>query len=265
MAIFARHTLIVNSCGANNAPQPPLPPSPPCIPDNNPSPPWDNDAQHIDMANIGTGVGIYAGNVVTTIGTTFEFASLVAGPNVSINRVGDEIHISATVSGAGGVQVVADIAARDALIPSLAADTLVFVQSDADLEYSMYLWDFTNTTWKKLATQDSAETSAASISYTLNFDSPSVIILGNASLGARVVDVSVRVITSFDGSPTLTIGDATNPSNLMDYDLMDLTVVDQYFTECNFTYTNAHDTDIKAYFNAGGSSIGQAQIIVSYV
>ena len=194
------------------------------------------------------------------------FNNLEAGPNINITQVDGKTLISASSGGAGGVLVVANIAARDALIPSFTGDSLVFVQTDTDGEYSMYLWDYFNTTFKKIATQDSAETDAKSLSYTLNWNSSSTITLGNISAGGRVVDVSIRVITPFNGTPLLTVGDDINGVAVhMDSDINDLTVADQYISESNFTYLDTLDTDIKAYFNAGGATVGQAQIIVSYV
>lgn len=269
MSIYARRNLLIAAFGPNMLLTQPLQAGQVMLYDptkggfiNSPS------SDLVNAANLGTGVHVYDGKVGLGLnGAELQFNTLVAGPNVSVDKIGNNIQISSNVSGPGsGVLVVLDIPSRDALIPSFTSDALVFVQSDQDNEYALYLWDFTNTIFKKLATQDSAETDAKSLSYTLNFNSSSTIILGNVSPGSRVVGVSIRVITPFNGTPLLSIGDDTNGVDVhMDPSFNDLTVLDQFVSESNFTYTGTQDTDIKAYFNTGGCTVGQAQIIVSYV
>ena len=89
--------------------------------------------------------------------------------------------------------------------------------------------------------------------------------------------ITVEVITPFDGiSPTLSIGYTVNnpalpppvPSGLMEGTIIDLTVAGTYTTYTDVLFgidTVEGDVTITSSFINGGSSLGEAQIIVSYV
>ena len=89
--------------------------------------------------------------------------------------------------------------------------------------------------------------------------------MGNVSQNKKVQTVTVDVTTAFDGSaPTLTIGDAGDNDRLMTNDYIDLKDVATYEVTPNYTYTNAADTDVLAYFNADSSSTGTAVVTITY-
>ena len=52
-----------------------------------------------ECGNTGTGLGIYSGETVAPTETTFNFKSLVAGPNVNLTSTADEIEISSIDTG----------------------------------------------------------------------------------------------------------------------------------------------------------------------
>ena len=91
------------------------------------------------------------------------------------------------------------------------------------------------------------------------------VVIGNISQNKKVQTVTVDVTTAFDGSaPTLTVGDAGDNDRLMTNDYIDLKDVATYEVTPNFTYTNATDTSVLAYFDADSSSTGTAVITVTY-
>lgn len=266
MAIYARRNLLIASFGPNVLLTQPLTNGQVLVYDaqrgsfiNSPG------SELFTASNQGTGVPVFDEKV----GSDFEFNTLVAGPNVTIDKVGNNINISANVAGAGVVLVVPNNASRDALIPDLTNGALVFVQDDGrgNHEYALYIWSASSSSFKLVSTEDSSNVDARSIAYTLNANSDSEIILGHISPGSRVVDVSIRILVPFDGvAPTVSIGDDINGNSVhMRVTDSDLTVLEQFQTESNFIYTGTQEVDVKAYYSADGSTIGQAQIIVSYV
>jgi hypothetical protein len=158
--------------------------------------------------------------------------------------------------------VVADIAERDAL-NTLAGDQ-AFVQDKGNGEWAQYLWD--GTVWIILSTEDSATVDADTIFLTVTFSDTGTLPIGTISNNSRVTLVTVDVITPFDGSPTLTVGDSGDPARLMDDSLHDLTVAGDYHTDhSDYVYDGGSDVTINAYFDPGGSTAGEANIILSYL
>jgi hypothetical protein len=92
-----------------------------------------------------------------------------------------------------------------------------------------------------------------------------MIVLGDLSNGRKVVQIQVEVTSSFNGTPVLTVGDALNPSRLMTDAVIDLSSGGTYSTTSNFVYDSGQDTTITASFNAGGATVGRANITVTYV
>lgn len=172
------------------------------------------------------------------------------------------------VPGSSAVITVDNITQRNAL-SGLSDGTLVFVKDtgNGSNEYAMYMWSTTTLTWLTIATQDSANTDANTFTFTLNYNSPTTIDLGKISAGHRAVTVSISVLVPFNGAtPTVTIGDDTNgSSDLMSTSENDLEATGEYQSSGNFVYPPGDETVVKAYYNSGGSTIGQAVIIVSYV
>lgn len=176
-----------------------------------------------------------------------------------------------TIAGLGAsnrTTIVQDIPAM--LGQSLKVGDQTYVQDGATVgEWEIYLLhtlpgsDINE--WSKIATLDSAATDARTIAGDINPSTISPVLLGNVSPGSRVTLVSIDVSIAFDGAPVLTVGtDAVNDELAAD-DEMDLSVVGTYTIVTDVEYLATPDTDIKAYFSAGGASVGSARVLVTYV
>jgi hypothetical protein len=143
-------------------------------------------------------------------------------------------------------------------------------------EWSLWLYD--GSIWVETSNQDSASTDAKSLEYTLTTLSPASINIGNISTGRRVTLITIEVTNPFDGPgpATVSIGYQVHnpslpppvPAGLMTIGLTDLTVAGTYTTSTDILFgvdTLQGDVTITAAFNMGASSMGSAQIIVSYV
>lgn len=174
--------------------------------------------------------------------------------------------------------VVANLTQLNALSPLIGDQAFVIDSDDGNGnnvdQWSMWLYD--GAIWIETSNQDSASTDAKSLEYTVTPASPGTISIGGISTGRRVTLITVEVTEAFDDSPTLTVGYQVNnpvppppePSGLMISNLIDLTVVGTYTTSTDILFgtdTDQGDVEITATFNAGTSTVGSAQIIVSYV
>lgn len=130
-------------------------------------------------------------------------------------------------------------------------------------EWAMYLWDGFN--WTQTSNEDSTATDARTMQGTVTPASALTTELGTLSTGRKAMLVMIEVTEAFNGSPTLTVGDTINPSQLMTDNLMDLSSVGSYSTTSDFVYDTGHDNTIIATFASGGSTTGIANITVTYV
>lgn len=163
----------------------------------------------------------------------------------------------------GNIFVVADITARDALSPVLVGD-IAHVLDKGDGEWGLYLYD--GTQWVLTSTEESANVDSDTVSITINaIGSSGTNLIKEINDGHRVTMVTVEVIIAFDGSPTLTVGDSGDNSRLMEDFHHDLSLLNGVFQSTpNYHYQTGSDVDINAYFNPGGSSVGQALITITY-
>jgi hypothetical protein len=174
--------------------------------------------------------------------------------------------------------VVTDLAALNALQPLIGDQAYVIDSSDGQGnnvgEWSTWLYN--GIIWVETGNQDSATTDAKSLEYTVTTISPSLINIGEISTGRRVTLITVEVTTPFDGPATLAIGYTVNnpalpppvPTGLMVAGFTDLTIAGTYTTQTDILFgidTLQGDVEITAAFVNAGSSVGSAQIIVSYV
>lgn len=174
--------------------------------------------------------------------------------------------------------VVANLAGLNALTPYVGDQAYVINSDDGQgnnvNEWS--LWLYNGTTWIKTSDQDSATTDAKSLEYTLTTNSPPLINIGQISTGRRITLITVEVTIPFNMISTLDIGYQVNnpslpapvPDGLMATGLIDLTVAGTYTTSTDILFgtdTEQGDVGITASFGKNSSSIGSAQIIVSYV
>jgi len=176
--------------------------------------------------------------------------------------------------------VVANLTQLNLLAPLIGDQAYVINSDDGNGnhvgEWSMWLYN--GTSWVQTSNADSASTDAKSLEYTLTTISPGSINIGNISTGRRVTLITIEVTTPFDGPgpATVSIGYQVNnpsppppvPAGLMPIGLTDLTVAGTYTTYTDLLFgtdTVQGDVTITAAFNVGASSMGSAQIIVSYV
>jgi hypothetical protein len=218
-----------------------------------------------------------------------EFLNLVGSPVDDFGLISVENGIKAagmyvqSVSsggggGGGGYTVVDTIADRDDLTPTLG--DIVYVRNSSDgvgnfvNEWSTWVW--TGSAWTLTGRQSSATVGAKSIGRTIAFDSASSINIGKIPTGSRVTLITVEVITAFDGGGVdLSIGysidstpPVTNPTGLLTVALMDLGAVGVYSTASDILFgtdTVTGDVTLTASYTAAGSTVGEAQIIVTYV
>lgn len=130
-------------------------------------------------------------------------------------------------------------------------------------EWTMFLWD--GFQWVKTSDEDSAHTDARTLQAIVAFDGPGIVPVGTLSDSRRVTSVVVEIITTFDGTPDMNIGDTTNPTSLMTNDHIDLTIIGSYSVNPDFRYNTGNDVDIIVTLNAGGATKGNALITVTYV
>lgn len=178
--------------------------------------------------------------------------------------------IGMSVSGGlrqGIITVVADLTARDALSPA-AGDQAFVIDSDDGSgndvgEWSNWLWD--GSQWVMISNQDSSNTDAKSVEVDVVYNDASPVDLITLSDGRRIVSVVVEVTTIFNLPATLKIGDVLDPDKLMTSDLNDLSELGTYSTNPDFVYANGSDVTLRATLNNGGSSQGNARIVITYV
>jgi len=177
--------------------------------------------------------------------------------------------------------VVSNLTQLNTLIPLIGDQAYVINSDDGSGnnvgEWS--LWLYNGTMWIRTSTQDSASTDAKSLEYTVipsSPDTPAVINIGQISTGRRVTLITVEVTVPFNLASTLDIGyQVNNPllpppvlNGLMSANIIDLTVAGTYTTTTDILFgtdTMQGDVDITASFGKNSSTIGSAQIIVSYV
>jgi hypothetical protein len=175
--------------------------------------------------------------------------------------------------------VVTNLTALNAMNPLIGDQAYVINSDDGQgnnvNEWS--LWLFNGSIWIETSNQDSSTTDAKSLEYTLTTISPASINIGSISTGRRVTLITVEVITPFNNPlATLAIGYLVNnpalpppvPAGLMINGLIDLTVAGTYTTSTDILFgidTVEGDVTIISTFTNGGSTLGTAQIIVSYV
>lgn len=159
----------------------------------------------------------------------------------------------------GDMYVVADITARNAL--DVLIGDQAYVINKGDGEWGMYLW---NGSWIVTGTAESATVDSRTVSFTLNFSSPISNIIAEVNGGVRVGFVTVDVLTPFNGTPTLDIGIAGNLNVLLDNNIVDLNTIGTYVSTPSYQMGSGVDRNIIATYGAGGATIGQARIAITY-
>ena len=170
-----------------------------------------------------------------------------------------------------GTVVVPNIATRDSLPSQLTGDS-AYVLDTGQGEWGLYIWD--GTQWSLVATQDSAETDANSLSHTFTcpiggFGTAQTITLGRISDNSRVVSVLVEVLGPMQGysggTPSLEVGTTSDPDRFMGEYENDLESNGSYTTTPDFHYTGATELEIKANLEHYDATLGEIKVTVTYV
>jgi hypothetical protein len=256
----------------------------------------NSDVNGVPFAGPASGSGLEL-SVGASTQHRVEFAAIDSRPIDFLDVVGSPVGDYNLISVENGVKacgmyiaegirttvstVVANLSGLAALTPYVGDQAYVIDSNDGNGnnigEWSQWLYN--GSTWVQISNQDSASTDAKSLEYTVITSSPadpSIISIGQISTGRRITLITVEVTVPFNMASTLDIGyQVLNPTppppvpdGLMATNLIDLTVAGTYTTTTDILFgtdTVQGDVEITALFGKNGSSIGSAQIIVSYV
>jgi hypothetical protein len=169
------------------------------------------------------------------------------------------------------VTVVNDITSRDNLSPAVGDQA--YVLDDGTGEWALFLYD--NTNWVKISDQDSANTDAQTISYTMTapvggFGNSNTVVLGNISPGSKVQSVSIEVNTVFTGgSQDATVEVGINGDNdlLHAVDDSDLSSQGSYFSQPEYLYASSNTAEmiVRLRTNHYGATAGNLTVKVTYI
>jgi hypothetical protein len=182
------------------------------------------------------------------------------------------LNVEKGIRTAGGITVVASIAARDALTASALTGDQVHVLDTGESEWALYL--YSGSSWTVIATQDSAATDANSLSETFNapiggFGNSTTVTLGRISSNSRVLSVLVEVLTAISGYsggvPSLQVGTTSDIDRFMGDAENDIESTGSYITNPDYHYSGATELEIKANFTHYGATSGQIKVTVTYV
>src|SRR5690606_2914059 len=120
-------------------------------------------------------------------------------------------------------------------------------------------------TWTKMVDQDSSSVDGRSASVTFMFSGVGPFNIARISPLNRITMVSVDVLTAFDITSTLSIGDDADNERLGKNQHIDLSTPGSYALTPTYQYGGTDETWIRAYFNPGTSLTGQAKVTISYI
>ena len=210
---------------------------------------------HFIGTNLPTAIGTGTSNVIYVVGARYVGAT-------GISTDSDSTGAATSFRKANLAAVYADSSVNDG--------DLIEVVDAGDGEYGIYIAKQDNPTaishLTLVSTQDGGgSTDAATMTADFTFDS-GTITLGDVSSGSRPLSVVVNVTNAFDGSTSITIGDDTLRTRLMDNQYVDLTEALTFEVSPSYVYVNALDADntIKLYVTQGNSTVGNATVLVSY-
>ena len=180
------------------------------------------------------------------------------------------LNVEKGIRSGGGITVVANMAARNALTP-LTGDQ-AHVLDTGEGEWALYL--YSGSSWTLLANEDSAATDANSLSHTFTtpvggFGNTSTVTLGRISSNSRVLSVLVEVTTIMagysGGVPSLQVGVTSDPDRFQGVDENDLESAGSYITNPDYHYAGAAELEIKCTLGHFGSTTGDIKVTVTYV
>ena len=180
------------------------------------------------------------------------------------------LNVEKGIRSGGGITVVANMAARNAMNP-LTGDQ-AHVLDTGEGEWALYL--YSGSAWTLIANEDSAATDANSLSHTFTtpvggFGNTSTIVLGRVSSNSRILSVLVECTTAISGytggTPSLIVGVQSDTDRFMaDYE-NDIETVGSYVTNPDYHYAGATELEIKCAFAHYGATSGDLKVTVTYV
>jgi len=195
-------------------------------------------------------------------GSFFNTAGVKSGQNGRF-ALGLQIENGIAATGGGGsstISVVADIAARDALTPTLGSQA--YVINDGNSEWALYLWD--GTQWRNLSSERSAATDAQTLVGDFNVSSLptglSTDSLGTIKTGSTINSVRVLVTSACPSGSTIEIKSGTNV--IFSSSDARLSEVGYYQVDTNYLLT-ANET-AQAELTLGSTGSGNVTVLLSY-
>jgi len=180
------------------------------------------------------------------------------------------LNVEKGIRSGGGITVVANMAARNAMNP-LTGDQ-AHVLDTGEGEWALYL--YSGSAWTLIANEDSAATDANSLSHTFTtpvggFGNTSTIVLGRVSSNSRILSVLVECTTAIaghsGGTPSLIVGVQSDTDRFMaDYE-NDIETIGSYVTNPDYHYAGATELEIKCAFAHYGATSGDLKVTVTYV
>jgi len=180
------------------------------------------------------------------------------------------LNVEKGIRSGGGITVVANMAARNAMNP-LTGDQ-AHVLDTGEGEWALYL--YSGSAWTLIANEDSAATDANSLSHTFTtpvggFGNTSTITLGRVSSNSRILSVLVECTTAIagysGGTPSLIVGVQSDQDRFMsDYE-NDIETVGSYVTNPDYHYAGATELEIKCSFAHYNANVGDLKVTVTYV
>jgi len=180
------------------------------------------------------------------------------------------LNVEKGIRSGGGITVVANMAARNAMNP-LTGDQ-AHVLDTGEGEWALYL--YSGSAWTLIANEDSAATDANSLSHTFTtpvggFGNTSTIVLGRVSSNSRILSVLVECTTAIaghsGGTPSLIVGVQSDTDRFMaDYE-NDIETIGSYVTNPDYHYAGATELEIKCAFAHYGAISGDLKVTVTYV
>ena len=180
------------------------------------------------------------------------------------------LNVEKGIRSGGGITVVANMAARNAMNP-LTGDQ-AHVLDTGEGEWALYL--YSGSAWTLIANEDSAATDANSLSHTFTtpvggFGNTSTIVLGIVSSNSMILSVLVECTTAIaghsGGTPSLIVGVQSDTDRFMaDYE-NDIETIGSYVTNPDYHYAGATELEIKCAFAHYGATSGDLKVTVTYV
>ena len=182
------------------------------------------------------------------------------------------LNVEKGIRTAGGITVVADMAARNALTATALTGDQAHILDTGEGEWALYL--YSGSSWTLIANEDSAATDANSLSHTFTapiggFGTSSTETLGRISSNSRVLSVLVEVTTILSGhtggTPALQVGTQSDPDRFMSGDENDLESAGSYTTTPDYHYAGATELEIKVNLTHYNPTAGEVKVTVTYV